>query len=123
MGVTAKVCRVDDEDRVVTTGDGDEHALDLDDDGYLSLDKSWSAVQTMVGSVTAVDLFAKESLDASEVSSLARVLKKLPWGEAVDTCEAPDDEDLDDVEPYYTAFRELVLHAAKEGSGLRCTFS
>lgn len=123
MGVTANVCRVDDEDRVVTTGGSDEQSLGLDDEGHLWLDKSWSDLQTMIGSVTAVDLFAKETLDAAEVRSLARVLQPLPWGVAVETCEAPRDEDLDYVEPYYTAFRELVLHAAEEGSGLRCTFS
>jgi hypothetical protein len=124
MSVTAKVCRVDDEHRVVMDeGDADELELELDDDGYLSLDKSWGAVQTMIGSVTAVDLFAKEALDSSEVASLARVLKKLPWSEAVDACEAPEDEELDDVEYYFTSFRSLVLSAAKEGTGLRCTFS
>lgn len=121
MGVNAKVCRVDDEDRVVFEGEESEE-LGLDDEGYLPLDKSWGALQTMIASVTAIDLFMKEALSATEVGRLAKVLKPLPWRKAVDTCEPPDDEDLEEIEGYFTAFRTLVLAASEEGRGLRCIY-
>jgi hypothetical protein len=121
MSDTAKVCQVDEDDRLVFDADEAED-LGLDDDGFLSLEKSWQGLQTMITSVTAVDLFAQESLDASEVVSLAKVLKPLTWKNAVETCEAPEDEELDDMKPSYVAFRTLVLSAAEEGHGLRCEF-
>jgi hypothetical protein len=122
MGETAKMCRVDDDDRVVFDGE-EADGLDLDDEGYLDLDKSWSALQTMVTSVTAIDPFGEDALDASKVEALARVLKPLIWRNAVDACEMPEGEDPDELKPYFISFRNLVMAAANEGSGLRCEFS
>jgi hypothetical protein len=121
MGITAKMCRVDEDERVVFDGE-EADALGLDDEGYLALDKSWGALQTMVVSVTAIDPFAEELLDASKVEALARVLKPLIWRKALDTCEVPEHEDPEDLKVHFIAFRNLVLAAADEGSGLRCEF-
>jgi hypothetical protein len=118
MGMTATVCRIDEDGRIVFDEDNDQE-LGLDDDGRLDLDQSWGALQTMLESVTSTDLFEGEALEAPDVVRLAKVLKSLVWKTALEECEFPEDEDLDYVKPYFKSLRKLVLAAAEEGSGLR----
>jgi hypothetical protein len=118
MSITAQICRVDEEGRIVFQDDDDF----VDEDGYLWLDR-WQGLQTMLNSVTAIDLFSQESLDSSDVGRLAKVLRPLIWSKALDTCEAPEDHDPEYLEEIWGLFRDLVLAAADEGSGLRCDFN
>lgn len=121
MGITATLCRVDDDGRLVFEGEEAEE-LGLDENGYLQLDKAWAPLQTMLASVTSTDAFNEEQLGSDDVARLAKVLKTLTWQKALTTCEMPDAEDWpqEELQPYFEGFRVLVLAAAEEGSGLLC---
>ncbi len=81
MATTARVCIIDEEDRPVFD---DEMcaSLGLDDDGFLDLDQSWSALQSMIQSVTAGDFMGQEGVSAEDVSRLAKVLRPMTWTKA-----------------------------------------
>lgn len=98
-------------------------SLGLDDDGFLELDQSWLALDTMISSVFADEWLSEDGVGSDEVARLAKVLRPLTWAKALDTCETPEHEALEEVEGFYEAFRELVLTAAAEGNGIRWDFT